>query len=111
MRGVVPLYDVSLRCNGAQTHVCCRDRSSGQGSIRPIFVGKPIPKLDRFLSMDKQQTAIVRAVTGLARKLIEPVIDTHVMARTRRRAPESDSGASTEPPGAVTATLISADWP
>src|ERR1039457_6430251 len=36
-----------------KTHACCRDRSSGQCSIRPIFVGKPIPKLDRFLSRDR----------------------------------------------------------
>jgi hypothetical protein len=36
-----------------KTHACCRDRSSGQCSIRPIFVGKPIRKLDRFLSRDR----------------------------------------------------------
>src|ERR1019366_5883874 len=42
-----------------KTHAWYRGRNNGQCSIRPIFVGKPIPKLDRFLSRNRCSKAPV----------------------------------------------------
>jgi hypothetical protein len=63
----------------------------------------------RTFAPNRQPTVFVRAVTEFARRPYEPVIDIHVMARTRRCAPGSYFSSSTEEPRSAAATFISGD--
>jgi hypothetical protein len=62
-----------------KTHACCPDRSSGQCSTRPIFAGKPIPKLDRFFEQGQpkgdltfQMSLRIITIVGMGAHLIAP---------------------------------------